>query len=76
MICRVCGSEMREFQEYYRCSNNSCKIKRNKCLATPGPVDLHPRKHSRFSQAQKDVMRGTAIMGFVITGFMIFLGGI
>jgi hypothetical protein len=67
---------MQEFEEHYRCSNRKCSLKYNKCKYVPGPVDLHPHKHSKFSEEQKTVMKGTAILGVLIFGFMVMLGGI
>jgi len=76
MLCSVCGANMKEFEEHYRCSNRNCGLKYNKCIYEPGPVSLHPHKHSKFSGEKKRLVAGTMIMGFFILGFMVFLGGI
>ncbi len=76
MICNACGSTMKEFDEHYRCTNRKCSLKYNKCKYVPGPVSLYPHKHSKFSQEQMDVIKGTAILGVLVFGFMVFIGGI
>lgn len=76
MLCSVCGANMKEYDEHYRCSNKDCAIKRNKCKFEPGPVSLYPNKHTGYSKDKIRVLAGTAIMGFFIIGFMVFLGGI
>lgn len=76
MLCSVCGANMKEYDEHYRCSNRNCGLKYNKCIYETGPVSLHPVKHSRFTGEQKKTLTGTAILGVFVVGFMLFLGGI
>jgi len=76
MLCSVCGANMKEYDEHYRCTNRNCGLKYNKCKYTPGPVSLYPVNHSRFTVEQKKTLTGTAILSVLVVGFMIFLGGI
>ena len=74
MNCGICEMPMREFDNYYKCSNKQCGIKMNKCIQAPKKLSLYPTKQPRFTSEETNSIIGVTAVGLIILSAMVMIG--
>lgn len=68
MMCPVCEHDMREYETYFRCTNNKCKIVKNKCMKKMPRQSLYPHR-----QQKPSILHRLSFL-FMTLGLVAFIG--